>query len=190
MILFLCYLSMIFFILVKYLTLFKAINLSSFFLNEKNISFFSLVLFFLITALFKNLSDTFYYYDTFLIGIYASNDILFDFLQGYTKSFGINFYTFFLLKKFFLIFFILFFINDKKLYLPIFLFSPFVLLATENGLRQGGALLLFFIFLSSISNKKVFGIIFLILSVITHDSIILLFFIYTTFILFLFLHFL
>lgn len=178
MILIFWYLSIFFFISIKYLMLFDTINSKDFFFKEKTILLFSVILFFFITFLFDNLSDTYYYYQTYLVGIYKSGDFLFDFLQGYTKSLGVNLYTFFLLKKIFLITFIIFFFNDKKLYLPIFLFSPFVLLATENGLRQGGAIFLFFIFLSSINNKKVFGLSFLALSIMTHNSIILLFAIY------------
>lgn len=178
MILVFWYLSIFFFISFKYLMLFNIINSKEFFFREKTILLTSVILFFFITFLFDNLSDTYYYYQTYLVGIYKSGDFLFDFLQGYSKSLGVNLYTFFFLKKIFLITFIIFFLDNKKLYLPIFLFSPFVLLATENGLRQGGGLLLFFIFLSSINNKKIFGLSFLALSIMTHNSVILLLAIY------------
>jgi hypothetical protein len=183
MILVFWYLSIIFFVLTKYVILYKKVNLDNFIFKEKNIFLSSIALFFFITFLFDNLSDTFYYYQTYLVSIYKSGDVLFDFLQGYMKSFGNNFLTFFLLKKIFLITFILFFFKDKRLYLPIFLFSPFVLLATENGLRQGGALLLFFIFISTIDKRIFFALFLLILSIITHKSIILLSVIYFLYIL-------
>jgi len=143
------------------------------------------LIFIFFTLTFENTNDTKHYYYSFLFGGfgYGSDEFFFNFLQRFFIDIDRNFYTFFLLKKFYIVCFIIFFLYfyKKEINLPIFLFSPFILLSTENGLRQGGASIFFLLCVFLILKNKYFpAIVFAILSFGSHYSItimILIFFI-------------